>query len=69
MVGDTPLGPFHIYGKGEIMPESPPYRLYASQLVNFQNAWYLLGTVGQDAESGISDPFPVTADETGIHIK
>ncbi len=68
MVGESPLGPFRIYGTGEIMPEAPPDRFYASQLVEFRDQWYLLGTMGQDAESGISDPLPVVADETGIHV-
>ena len=68
MVGDSPLGPFRIHGTGEIMPEAPPGRFYASQLVEFRDQWYLLGTVGLDAESGISDPLPVVADETGIHV-
>lgn len=69
MVGDSPLGPFRIHGTGEIMPEAPPGRFYASQLIEFRGQWYLLGTVGLDAESGISDPLPVVADETGLHVK
>ena len=68
MVGDSPLGPFRIHGTGEIMPEAPPGRFYASQLVEHGGSWFLLGTEGLEAESGISDPLPAFADETGIHV-
>ncbi|MDE2726766.1 MAG: hypothetical protein OXI19_02000, partial [Gemmatimonadota bacterium] len=63
-----PLGPFRIHGTGEIMPEAPPGRFYASQLVEHGGSWFLLGTEGLEAESGISDPLPAFADETGIHV-
>ena len=67
MVGDSPTGPFRIHGTGEIISEAPEGRLYASQLVALGDDWFLLGTVGRDANSGISDPLRVVADDTGIH--
>ena len=68
MVGDTPLGPFRIHGTGEIIPKTPLGRFYASQLVALRGEWFLLGTEGIDAESGISNPLKIVADETGIHV-
>ena len=68
MVADSPTGPFTIHGTGEIMSEPPAEWFYASQLVNWRGDWYLLGTEGRNEESAISDPFHVTADETGIHL-
>ena len=68
MVGDTPLGPFRIHGTGEIIPKTPLGRFYASQLVALLGEWFLLGTEGIDAESGISNPLKIVADETGIHV-
>ena len=68
MVGDSPLGPFRLHGTGEIMPSAPPESWYASQLVSFEGDWFLLSTVTDDAgRTSISDPVPVTADETRIH--
>ena len=68
MVGDSPLGPFRIHGTGEIMPTAPSSSWYASQLVHFEGEWFLLSTVSDGAgRTGISDPVPVVADETGIH--
>ena len=68
MVGDSPLGPFRLHGTGEIMPTAPPLSWYASQLVLYEGAWFLLGTVTYEAgHTSISDPVPVRADETGIH--
>ena len=32
------------------------------------DAWILLCAKGLDEESGISDPLPVVAEETGIHV-
>ncbi len=70
MVGDSPLGPFRIHGTGEIMPKAPPYkRFYASQLVQHEGEWFLLGTIlDHDGRTYISDPIPVMADETGVHV-
>ena len=50
------------------MPSAPPESWYASQLVSFEGDWFLLSTVTDDAgRTSISDPVPVTADETRIH--
>ena len=68
MVGDSPTGPFRIHGTGEIMPAVPPHWFYASQLVHWRGDWYLLGTQGRDEDSALSDPYPVVADETGLHV-
>jgi beta-fructofuranosidase len=68
MVGDSPLGPFHIRGTGEIMLEALPYGFYAGQLVLFRGTWFLLGTIRDDAYTAISAPLPVVADDTGIHV-
>ena len=70
MVGDSPLGPFRIHGTGEIMPKAPPFRrFYASQLVLYEGEWFLLGTILDDTgRTYISDPFPVVADGTGVHV-
>ena len=69
MVGDSPLGPFRLHGTGEIMPEAPSYWFYASQLVPYEGEWFLLGTIRDDAgRTSISDPMPVVADETGVHV-
>ena len=69
MVGDSPLGPFHIHDTGEIMPEAPPRPLYASQLVSLQDEWFLLGTTREaDNTTRISDPWRVVADVRGIHV-
>ena len=68
MVGDSPLGPFRLRGTGEIMPTAPPTPWYASQLVLHEGDWFLLSTVTEDSgRTSISDPVPVTADETGLH--
>ena len=69
MVSDSPMGPFRLHGTGEIMPKAPPTWFYASQLVTYEGEWFLLGTVRDDAGgTSISDPIPVVADETGIHV-
>ena len=68
MVGRSPLGPYHIHGTGEILPEAPAPWFYASQLVNFNGEWFLLATGHDEKRSWISDPYPVTADETGVHV-
>ena len=69
MVGESPTGPFRLFGTGEIIPTRLANWFYASQLVRWEGNWYLLGTQGQDADSSLSDPYPVFADETGIHLK
>ena len=68
MVGDSPLGPFRIHGTGEVFPAAPAPWCYASQLVNFQGEWFLLATLRDARGSMISDPYPIVADETGIHV-
>ena len=68
MVGDSPLGPFRIHGTGEVFAEAPAPWCYASQLVNFKGEWFLLATLRDARGSMISDPYPVVADETGIHV-
>ena len=68
MVGDSPLGPFRLHGTGEIMAEASPSSWYASQLVCYEGEWFLLSTVTDDVDrTSISDPLPVTVDETGLH--
>ena len=67
MVGSSPLGPFRIHGTGEIFAGSRAAP-YASQLVNFRGAWFLLGTEHAEGGARISDPYPVTADQTGVHV-
>ena len=67
MVGRSPLGPFRIHGTGEIFARSP-VTVYASQLVDFRGEWFLLGTEHAKGGARISDPYPVTADETGVHV-
>jgi beta-fructofuranosidase len=69
MVGESPLGPCRIHGIGEIMREAAPPERYASQLVRHDVGWFLLGTVRySDGRTAISDPAPVVADETGVHV-
>ena len=67
MVGDSPLGPFHIHGTGQIVNHPPEDFFYASQLVDFHGQWYLLATIHDGQSERISDPLVVHADETGIH--
>ena len=68
MVGRSPFGPFHIHGTGEILTEAAAPWFYASQLINFKGEWFLLGTIQDEEGSKISDPYPITANETGIHV-
>ena len=67
MVGDSPLGPFHIHGTGQIVRHGLDDYFYAAQLVPFQGRWYLLATVHDDAGERISDPVPIRADADGLH--
>jgi hypothetical protein len=68
LVGESALGPYRIHGTGEVIVTPPADWFYAQQLVCFKGSWWLLGTI-HDPEKGqwISDPFPLTADETGVH--
>ena len=67
MVADSPFGPFHIHGTGQIVEHDPGEVFYAAQLVKLKEDWYLLATVKDELGERISDPVPVYADETGIH--
>lgn len=67
MVGDSPFGPFHIFGTGQIAPHGPQAYFYAAQLVQFQQRWYLLATIHDEKSERISDPVDVQADDTGAH--
>ena len=42
---------------------------YASQLVCLGEKWFLLGTVRDDAGTGISAPLTIAADEKGLHLE
>ena len=54
----------------EIMPQAPPLPRYASKPVRQRGEWSLLSTVTDDAgRTSMSDPVPVTADDTGIHAR
>ena len=35
---------------------------------NFRGHWFLLGTEHAEEGARISDPYPVIADETGVHV-
>lgn len=60
MVSDSPLGPFRTHGTGQIMPEHPSCRFYASQLLRLDGELFILGTTRQDSGlTGISDPIKV----------
>ena len=67
MVGDSPFGPFHIHGTGQIVSHPPDAYFYAAQLVQLHGRWYLLATIHDAVSERISDPVPVRADEAGIH--
>ena len=69
MVSDNPLGPYKIYGTGQIIVHSPESYFYAAQLVSLRGQWYLLATIHDEGQDRISDPVCVYADEMGIHQK
>ena len=66
LVGEGPTGPFVLHGTGEILPADAEVRPYASRLVPWQGAWYLLGTVRSGEEQYLSDPIRVVVDAEGI---
>ena len=66
MVGEGLTGPFVLHGTGEIVPVGVKNRPYASRLVHWQGAWYLLGTIRSGHEQYLSDPIPVLADDRGL---
>ena len=53
---------------GQIMPQDPGHWFYTSQLVQLAGTWFLLGTFRTDAGSGITNPLPVVAEGTGLHV-
>ena len=72
MVSSSPFGPFRMHGTGEIVPKSAPEIPYASQLIQWEGNWFLIGTVKWNDAKGessryICDPIPISVDETGIH--
>ena len=67
MVSNSPLGPYKIYGTGQIVMHPPESYFYASQLVVLRGKWYLLATIHDEKPDRISDPIRVYADRTGIH--
>ncbi len=69
MVGDSPFGPFHLHGTGQIVQHDLEERFYAGQLVQFKDRWYLLVTHHDEHGERISDPMPIVADETGVHAE
>ena len=64
--GDSPLGPFHLHGTGEVLPTDAPVQPYASRLVRWAGQWVLLGTANIGGTRCICDPIPVVASDTGI---
>ena len=67
MVGESPLGPFAIHGTGEIISPNNIQQPYASRIVKWQKALFLIGTVRRGSITSISDPIPVVSDKFGIH--
>jgi len=67
MVSNNPLGPYKIYGTGQIIIHPIDSYFYAAQLVPLRGAWYLLATIHDENPDRISDPVRVYADEIGIH--
>jgi len=66
MVGNSPFGPFHVHGTGQIVCHPPDSYFYAAQLVSLRGKWYLLATVHDDVSERISDPVSVRGEETGV---
>ena len=69
MVGDSPFGPFHVHGTGQIVPHGKDEYFYAAQLVNLRQEWYLLVTEDDGDNHRISDPLLIRADDTGVHAQ
>lgn len=54
---------------GEIIATAPAQSCYSSQLVSLGGEWFLLGNLTDyEGRTAFSDPVPVTADETGVHV-
>ncbi len=71
MVGETPFGPFEMQGTGDIHPEQQEVIPYASQLVNWQGEWLMMGTVvcstrGQQNHDYITDPISLCIFDAGL---
>jgi beta-fructofuranosidase len=71
MVAESPLGPFQMYGTGDIHLAHQELIPYASQLVHWQGDWVLLGTVvistrSQLEHDYITDPIPIHTTATGL---
>ena len=69
MVGDSPFGPFHIHGTGQIVEHGLDEYFTAGQLVCFAGQWYLLVTSHDEQGERISDPLPVQVDAKGVHAE
>jgi beta-fructofuranosidase len=65
MVSDKLLGPYKLFGTGEIIKQEPRL-LYAAQLVKWQGKLFILGT---DAKDQISDPKLIKATANGLFAK
>ena len=50
-------------------PLAGAWNFYPSQRVCLGQKWCLLGTVRDDAGTGISDPLTIAADEKGLHLE
>ncbi len=69
MVGQTPLGPFHMLDPTPILPAGMPDRPYAGRIVWHGGAAFLLGTVWSDSGDRICDPIPVELTPNGIRAR
>ena len=54
MVGDSPFGPFHIHGTGQIVRHRPDDFFYAAQLVHFRKKW----AAGNHSRARLRTDFP-----------
>jgi beta-fructofuranosidase len=72
MVSKSPLGPYKLMGPGDVHPAEQAIVPYASQLVQWQGTWYLLGTVVQSVrgvgDDYVTDPIAIEADEFGLRV-
>jgi beta-fructofuranosidase len=72
LVGDSPFGPFHLHGTGQILNSRPfpqERQPYACQLVEWEAKFYLLGTIAHGNTSVICDPIEVEFTPEGIRQK
>jgi beta-fructofuranosidase len=68
MVGDGPLGPFHLADPAPLFPADVPERPYAGRIVAHGGRMVLLGTLWSDAGDRISDPVRVEATASGLRV-